>query len=341
VDIGECSSHLWIIDARPRDRRPPCHVPPAPVPAVLGPEFPLELDAPFSYDQARRAGLSRRRLTLLVHEGLVRRLIPGVYVAAQAPDSQLLRARALKLVVPAKYVVTDESAGWLAGAPMILKPGSHLAAPPVSVFGADGEGRLRNGLTDSGRRTLLASDITEIHGVRLTTPLRTAADLGRLRYRDQALSAMDQLLRLGDFGLDDLLGSTTRFKGFRGVRQLRWLAPLADRRSESPGESALRLRFYQAGLPPPVPQVEIFDGARFLARVDLAIEELRFVAEYDGEEWHGPEQLRHDQERRAQVVEAGWTVQVFTRVNVYGRNQDAARILSDGVREARARLARY
>ncbi|MCX6398294.1 MAG: type IV toxin-antitoxin system AbiEi family antitoxin domain-containing protein [Propionibacteriales bacterium] len=312
---------------------------PTQLPAVLGPDFPLPLDEPFSFDQARRAGLARRQLALLTREGLVRRLLNGVYVAAQAQDDQLLRARALKLVVPPNYVVTDESAGWLAGAPMILRPGSHLEVPAVTIFGADGDGRLRNGLAASGRRHLLPRDITEIHGVRVTTPLRTAADLGRLRHRDQALSAMDQLLGLRSFTLDELLESLERFRGFRGVRQIRWLAPLADPRSESPGESALRLRFYDANLPRPVPQVEIFDGDTFLARVDLAIEELKFVAEYDGLEWHGPDRLEHDRRRRDALQRAGYTVCVFTSTNVYGRKQDAVEVLRAGVRAARARLA--
>ncbi|HET6152221.1 MAG TPA: hypothetical protein VFE15_04650 [Marmoricola sp.] len=308
-------------------------------PALLGSDFPLPLDAPFSYQNALAVGLSRRRLTALLDAGLLRRPIAGIYVAAQAPDTQMLRAQVLKLVVPGHYVVTDESAGWLAGASMILRPGSHRAVPPITVFGADGLGRLRNGLADSGRRTLLPSDVTEIHGIVVTTPLRTALDLGRLRHRDQALAGIDQLLRLGAFELDDLLMEVPRFKGFRGVRQLRWLSLLADRRSESPGESALRLRFHLAGLPAPVPQFEIYDDGRFLARADLVIEELRFVAEYDGEEWHGPERQAHDRERRRSVAEAGWTVRALRKSNVYGRHQDAIAILLDGVREARARLS--
>lgn len=312
---------------------------PLPLPALLGPEFPLPLDTPFSSADARSAGLSRRRIALLVDEGLLRRMLAGVYVAAQAPDDQLLRARALTLVVPPRYVVTDESAGWLAGAPMILRPGAHLAAPPVTIFGADGEGRLRNGLADSGRRQLLPRDITEIFGVRATTPLRTAADLGRLRHRDQALSAIDQLLALNSFDLDELMAEVERFRGFRGVRQIRRLAPLGDRRSESPGESALRLRFHDASLPSPVPQLNVFDRDGFVARVDLAIEELRFAAEYDGAEWHGPEQRDHDHRRREHLRRIGWTVRVLTRSNVYGRRQDAIEVLRAGVREARARMS--
>jgi hypothetical protein len=306
--------------------------------ALLGPEFPLPLDLPFTFRQAQEAGISRRQLSRLTRDAWLRRLLPGVYVAAQAPDSQILRSRAIRLLVPEGHVVTDESAGWLAGASMILRPGAHLAVPPVSVFGTAGSGRLRNGIAISGTRDLLPADITEYFGVPATTPLRTALDLGRLQHRDRAIAAIDQLLRLGEFDLDQLLEGVPRFKGFRGVRQLRWLAPLGNGLSESPGESALRLRFLEAGLSSPTPQFEIYDGGRFLARGDLVLEELRFLAEYDGEEWHGPERKQADEDRLERVRNAGWTVRSFRRHDVFGRTADAGEVLRDGVREARRSL---
>ena len=142
-------------------------------------DLPFDRDRPFTYQEAVSAGVTRGRLRSLVEARLVRRLLAGVYVRQDARDGQLLRARALALVVPEEYVVTDESAGWLAGAPMILRPGAHLVVPPLTMFGADGERRLRNDLADSGRRTLQDRDIHVVHGVRATTPLRTALDLGR------------------------------------------------------------------------------------------------------------------------------------------------------------------
>lgn len=300
----------------------------------------MPLDRPFTFAGARQSGISRRRLSRLLDLALVRRLVHGVYVAAQVPDTQLLRAQALQLVVPEGWVVTDESAGWLAGADMILRPGAHLAPPPLTAFGTGHHGRLRNGLVDSGTRTLLPQDLTRVHGLVTTTPLRTALDLGRLRHRDRAIAALDQLLRLGDFDLDDLRRELPRFRGMRGVRQLRALAPFADGRSESPGESVLRLRFRDAGLPIPEPQQDILDaGGRFLGRADLLLEELRLVVEYDGERWHGDERAGHDASRRGAMERAGYLVLVLRRRNVFGQHQDAIEILTGGVRQARARLA--
>lgn len=307
--------------------------------SILGDEFPLSLVEPFTFVQARAAGISRRRLRNLVDTALIRRLLPGVYVANQARDSQLLRAKAIGLLVPQGVVVTDESAGWLAGAEMVLRPGAHLSVPPLTAFGTNGNGRLRNPLADSGTRRLAPGDITQIHGVAVTTPLRTALDLGRLRHRDRAISALDQLLRLGQFGKEELLDGIDRFRGFRGVRQLRVLAPIADPRSESPGESVLRLRFHDALLPTPIPQFEILDGAgRFLARGDLVLENLRFLVEYDGERWHDPERTAHDDARRGRIEAAGWTVSVFRRADLFDRRADAIARLRGEVRDARTRL---
>ncbi|WP_460818518.1 type IV toxin-antitoxin system AbiEi family antitoxin domain-containing protein [Nocardioides korecus] len=307
----------------------------------LGASTDLPTDGPFTYATVVATGMTRSAFRDLVDAGVVRRLLKGVYAVAALPDTQLLRAQAIRLVVPAGVVVTDESAGWLAGAPMILRPGSHLETPPLTVFATDGHHRLRNALVDSGRRGFSATDLTELHGVRVTTPLRTFLDLGRLRHRDRAIAAMDQLLALGRFELEEVFAELPRFRGRRGVVQLRALTPLADARAESPPESALRLRFHDGGLPTPVPQHDVLDEhGRFLGRADLAVPELGFVAEYDGEGVHGPRQAHHDQVRRDAMRAAGWTVCVVRKDNLYGQHQDVIEMLWRGVHEARSRGAR-
>ena len=52
----------------------------------------------------------------------------------------------------------------------------------------------------SGERAVEEGDLTEIAGLRVTTPLRTALDLGRLsRNNDVRLHGMDTMLSLGAF----------------------------------------------------------------------------------------------------------------------------------------------
>jgi hypothetical protein len=262
------------------------------------------------------------QLRALVGRGLVTRPVHGVYAVATVPDTLAFRVRVLKLVVPDSCVVTDRTAGWLWGANMILAPNDHLVTPRVSVFCPPGC-RLRRAITASGERRLAPHDVREIDGLRVTTPLRTAGDLGRLLHRDQAIAALDSLARLGAFTLDELVAETTRFRRYRGVIQLRALVLLVDPRSESPGESVLRLRWIDVGLPRPECQVEVPNDWGTSYWVDIGLPELRFGAEYDGEEFHDDAQHAHDAQRREWLRdERGWTIEVSRKTNVFGSHQD-------------------
>jgi hypothetical protein len=310
-------------------------------PALLDGRFPVPVDRPFTYQQARQAGISRNALARLVEEGLLRRLIRNVYAAAQLRDSLALRAEALALVVPDDAVVTDRTAGWLHGAD-VLAPGDHERVPPVSVFRRHSGTRLRNDLVLSGERTLRRDDVVELHGLRVTSPLRTAWDLGRLLHRDSAIGALDALLRVGGFERAALLAGVERFAKQRGVRQLRELVPLADGRAQSPGESTLRLRWLdQTSLPRPTPQIPVLDDlGRAACYLDLGVEALKFAVEYDGEKFHSTDaDVAHDRERRAWLERRGWTILVVRRDNVYGPRRDGEELLHEGILAARARAA--
>ena len=282
----------------------------------------LPLDAPFTMAVARAEGVSRYRLSLWCQQGLLRQPIRRVYVAAQVPDSTWLRAECLALVAPQDAVICDRHAGWLLGAEMVLAPNEHLNTLPVSMYLPPGR-RLRNPLSAGGERVLRADDITEVHGLPVTTALRTAWDLGRVRSRERSISGMDQMLRLPGFPHDAFLGGVERFRGHRWVTNLRVLAPLADGRAESPPESVLRLYWIDAGLPRPVPQLELWVDGVFVARLDIGNPDLRYAVEYDGVEWHSDvRQVEHDRARRAAVREQGFAVEVFTRKNVFGSAGD-------------------
>ena len=307
--------------------------------ALLDDTFPLPLDAPFTHAQARHEGLTRDVLAELCRLGLLRRPIKGVYVASQVGDSVELRARAVHLVVPEDCVICDRHAGWLHGAEMVLAPNEHLELRPISVFRPSGMGRLRNGLSDSGERNLSTHDVLEMHGLRVTTPLRTAWDLGRQRFRDVALAGLDAMLRLEQFSKAELAHGVPRFAGMRWVTVLRELVPLADGRAESPGESVLRLRWIDLSLPSPQPQVPVVLAGGRVFYLDVANEAVRFAAEFRGWEWHGsPEQVRSDAERDRLIDGEGWVVKPVWRANLWGPKADVERILMDGLVEARRRF---
>jgi hypothetical protein len=305
---------------------------------LLDDTFPLALDEPFTFRQASDAGLTSRNLATLVERGFLRRPVQGVYLACQAGDSPRLRAQCIRLVVPDGAVVCDRHAGWLLGAEMILAPREHLALRPITIFRPSGMGRLRNGLADSGERNLTPDDVTEVDGIPVTTPLRTTCDLGRTRFPEPAVAGMDAMLRLGAFSHEELLGAVERFRGMRWVTTLRLVAPLADGRAASPGESVLRLRWVEAALPPPVLQHEVWLPGR-LAVLDLAAPELLYAAEYDGAEWHStPEQLEHDRERREALSDGGWIIDPFRAEHVFGVRANADLVMRQNAARARQRL---
>jgi hypothetical protein len=306
--------------------------------AYLDDSFPLPLDAPFTFAMARAEGVPGETLTELCRLALLRRPVKSVYVVSQLGDSVELRARVLRLVVPEDCVICDRHAGWLHGADMVLAPNEHLELRPISVFRPSGMGRLRNGLADSGERNFGVGDVTELHGLRVTTQLRTAWDLGRQRSRDRGLSGLDAMLRLGVFGKAELVFGVPRFRGMRWVTVLRELAPLADGRAESPCESVLRLRWIDLRLPTPRPQVPVLlPGGRY-AYLDVGNEDARFAAEFNGFEWHtAPDQVEHDAGRLAEVEAQGWVVKPVVAANLWGPTQDVDRILYDGLVEARRR----
>lgn len=158
-----------------------------------------------------------------------------------------------------------------------------------------------------------------------------------MSHRDRAIGALDALLRHGAFTRSELVAGVERFKRMRGVVQLRALAPLADARSESPGESTLRLRWLDLpSLPPPTPQVPITVGDVEVYRVDLGVPELRYGCEYDGEEFHAEHHEQHDLRRREDLHRRfAWDVDAVRKGNVSGPARDVERVLIEGIRRAR------
>lgn len=287
---------------------------------------------PFSAAQAADVGLPGWRLTRLVEDDRLHRVLRNVYVAPSAPDSLELRCEALRLVLPTDAFVCDTAAAWLYAGDKALPPGAHLDVPAVSCFRPSDRGRLRNDLTRSGERWIEPGDLCEVNGLLVTTPLRTAVDLGRLqRTADMRLWGMSCLLGLGQFTHDELLLQVHRFARQRGVVLLRVLVGRVDGGLESFGEAALCNRWWDAGVPRPHTQVEVERDCDSSYFVDLGLPEKRFGGEYDGDDFHSSdEQVTHDAVRRTWLRrERSWIIEPFRQHHVFGHLQDAERRLRD------------
>lgn len=302
---------------------------------VLDERCPLPLHEPFSSRDALSLGVSRKLLRAAVERHLVREVVRGAYAVAQLPDSIELRAGALRLVVSDGAVVTDRTAAWLHEVDVLPRRAVHEPVP-LDVFSASGS-RVRRPGVASGIREFSDRDLTQINGVLLTSGLRTASDLGRLLSRYDAIGALDAFLRWG-VPRHELEWGVHRFKGYRGVVQLRELVAFADSRAESMPESALRLHAADADLPPLTPQVWV--GGRYC--VDLGLPELRYAAEYHGVAFHtGREREEKDASRRAWLTDERWTVDEFWKVDVYGPHANPAAVMRAGLQRARAQMGAW
>jgi hypothetical protein len=263
-------------------------------------ESRLPLDRPFTRAMARAAGVERQALERMLRAGTVRRLLRGAYVAACAPETAELRATAVALVVRREAIAVDRTAAWVHG--VDVTPPATGEVRPVEVISP---GRTARGGPGSGRQ-LSGHDVEHVGGLRLTTPLRTALDLGRLLAPGVSLGAMDGLLATGRFSHVQLLAEIPRLAGHRGVGQLRVLAAQVDARSSGVAESVLRLHWHRAQLPTAVPGMPVCAAGR-LVRLSLGVERRQFGA------------VLADQVSAADLVAlegAGWRVVVLSAERV-------------------------
>lgn len=307
----------------------------------LGADAPVPIDRPFTSAQARAEGVASRQLASWVASGLLINPMRGVFHAAQLPGGLDLRLSCLLLVVPDDAVVTDRTAGWVLGAPMILAPGDHLRVPSVSMHQRPGS-RLRNPLCSSGERTFLPHEVVEIEGLAVTSKLRTTVDLGRGLRRESAFAAMCAMAKVAAYDRGELefeIRERGRFAGYRGIRQIRALAPFVRTEYGSGPECVLGLEWqHQPGMPPLTLQHPVHHpgGTYYL---DLSCPELKYGAEYNGPRWHGQDRTAYDADRIAWLVEhEDWIVDVFRSDDVYGPGCDPGVRLRQGIERARRRF---
>jgi hypothetical protein len=273
-------------------------------------QFP---EHPFTLPMARDLGIARRRVVAAVRQRVLQRLFHGVYLRADIELTMEVKAAAAALVVSPHAVLCDRTAAWIWGVDCFRHRELDVV-PELEVFTFHGHRAPHREEVRGGERDLSPQDWTIVEGVRVTTPLRTALDLGcRLNRRD-ALAAIDALMRAHGLVSADLTRCLPRFAGRRGVVQLRELVGLADPRAESSGESWTRLEILDHGLPRPEVQWWVLVAGKPRYRLDLAYPHAKIAIEYNGEEFHSSdEDVAADAERRDWLERHGWTVIVVDK----------------------------
>lgn len=153
-------------------------------------------------------------------------------------------------------------------------------------------------------------EITTVSCISVTTPERTAYDLGRHLPRNDAIIRLDALMHATPFSVEGVLLLAERHRGARGLKQLRAVLPLVDGGAGSPQETRLRLLYIDAGLPRPTTQIPVVDERGRLIRVlDMGWKKFLVGSEYDGD-LHRTNRRAYVKDLRVapKLVRLGWNV---------------------------------
>ena len=158
------------------------------------------------------------------------------------------------------------------------------------------------------RDVLLDGEVVAMCGMAVTTPERTAFDIGRRAPHREAVARLDALARATRLDVDDVRSLAGKHPGARGLSRLETALDLVDAGAQSPKETYLRLLLVEAGLPRPHTQIPVSTetGTYYL---DMGWPEFMVAVEYDGEHHRtDPLQYRKDIRRLETLDRLGWIV---------------------------------
>lgn len=260
--------------------------------------------------------------------------VHGVRVAGSVGDARADFVAAIRAATSDDQFFSHTTAARIHGMPL---PKRLERDARIHVASPTGRSRMvRSGVV--GHR--LKSATTTVDGLVVETPADTFVHLAALLTVDELVIVGDWLVnprRSDPLDVGDLRDTLRRYEGARGVAKARRALGMVRVGAESPRETTTRLLILRAGLPAPVLQHEVFDGAgTFVARLDLSWPRLRLAVEYDGEE-HFTSHARGERDvHRIRALERlGWTIIRVTRSDLL----DGGRALLDHIRAEHSRLA--
>jgi len=228
-------------------------------------------------------GVSEREIRTAVRAGAWVRLRTGVFVGAEdlAEVERTGRRPGLEALAVttslgrSSAVLSGGTAAWVWGLP-------RPRTSPATVHLTDPE-RWRRGRGWLMTHASLPDDEVTLRGAyRLTTAARTVVDLARGWPEVHAVAAVEAALLRGLTTREELDRVLDRQASVPGIpRSVRAVA-LADGRAESWLETWGRLTFAGLGLPPFVPQVELWVDGRLLKVVDGWYPDAALAIECDG-----------------------------------------------------------
>ena len=243
-----------------------------------------------------------------------RSIMPNIYVDKRIHPSLKQRAMAAWLWSGREAVIAGSAAAALHGTKWVSDDAD------IELIWANARSPHRVLTRDD---LIFDNEIQRLDGLSVTSPERTAVDLGRRGRFDDAVARLDALGAATGFKACDVLTLAGRHRHCRGLRQLERALGLFDPGAQSPKETWLRLLLIAEDFPRPRSQIPVLgpDGCPkyFL---DMGWEDMMLAVEYDGEQHAG--QLGYDIMRNEYIAGVGWTV---VRVAAgHGRRDVLARI---------------
>jgi len=252
---------------------------------------------PFIGSEALACGaLSRHQL-----RAQFRAVFPDVYLPKLVQPSLEQRIAAAWL--------WSRGTGTIAGAAAAALHGAKWVPDDVPVELIHPNTRPPRGLI-TRRDALLDGETQIIAGRSVTTPERTAFDIGRRGAVRSTVARLDALARATGFKVDDVLQIAKCHPGSPGLRCLETALDLVDPGAQSPRESYLRLLLIDAGLPRPQTQIPVLgeDGVP-VAYLDMGWVYYGVAVEYDGDH-HRTERHQYvkDIQRLEMLERMGWII---------------------------------
>ncbi|GAB2519511.1 hypothetical protein [Nocardia heshunensis] len=159
------------------------------------------------------------------------------------------------------------------------------------------------------RDALPETEICVADGLRCTTPVRTAFDIGRRIGGDRAIELIDSLCRATGLTAEEIAEFAQQHPGARNRRKLEALLPFIDGGAESIPETRTRLLLYRSGLPKPETQIKVWRNGIVIARIDMGWPDWLVGVEYDGaQHWTDPRQRTKDLIRYNDLPALGWII---------------------------------
>jgi hypothetical protein len=230
-----------------------------------------------------------------------RRLFPDVYTARESDVNAELRAKAGWLWTRRRGVVAGFAAAALHGSKW---------ANDIQVVELIHDNRRTPSGIQTHRDRIEEDEIETVAAMPITSPTRTALDLGCWYPITTAVAAIDALARATNVKAADVELLTRRHARRRGIARAREAVDLFDSGAQSPKESWLRVVLIQAGLPRPqtqIPVVNEFGSA--IAYLDMGWEDVKVAVEYDGEQHRSDRHQYTWDLRRSEILQRrGWIV---------------------------------